>query len=819
MKKTLLSIVLGTTLVFQALADDSSSIRPSKLILSTFASQCSQVVTNDVSVSLSTLDSLYGIVEELKNDKDCAGATQLASALTRYGSLYDDFQTKNSDAQNELVLEKKIALYSTLVSNNSSLTSSQLDFLNNEIVQSQSDLVNIKAGLSRFQSFSGREARGANQVVLALDNFLSTLSQDQNNACYKKHGPQISALISNALLVTAAFAAPGASIALAAGGVIVSSVGSYVENFKYNKTLNQAADIEMPIALRCVSQVLTNQYCSADATKALIEDRLNSDSKPQSRYEGIVLLSYQLNSLSTWLEEVYAGSEITSQGDLINREKPILQAEFLKKVKRYVETYGTIKRKAFENIDNKSDRGTAIAKAIQGLAFIMANPTLNPQGWGGNNDFENPIFVANSQSLMPYTLWSPGTLNVPPVCDSMTCPLDIYLASKGIVLDLDNWTQSLANANKIIQETLDRVNIDRAKSVSVDAYSIMVNAKRELKGQVNPYLALQKIMGNSDRIMNYLTTLGCKSNPTNCDGTNNKYYPQISNIQLTRNLTENVLKLVEEATIPRSIPEEVLPLECRNDKNFFTDVDTDNASIFEKKSFQITSCVSKILKLEERGTDVYFSKIRNMVSYEMEARLSNNDLGSGLSDVVDATKNDLLQSILNSYSSNDSSISIDDLKTGLETAQSNSKETLTVFFDFFKKDVSDALKNDKMPEGPKADLCFRILPYLDENNQSMMKDAYESCLNAKKSSYKDGPKISFSDFVQKVDGKGPFKKAKYTFKNKVNERTRFCAYADYHDASLLFDEQIKRKQREDAVKLFNKKFLNQQALKLHQARR
>lgn len=806
MKKIILTTVLGATLTFQAIADDS--VRPSKLLLSTFSSQCSEVVTNDVGASLGTLQALYGIVEELKNDKDCAGATQLSNAITRYGSLYDDFQTQNSESENKLVLEKKIALYSTLMSNNS-LTTDQVSFLNTEIVQSQSDLVNVKAGLSRFQTFSGREARGANQVVLALDSFLSTLSQDQNNACYKKHGAQISSLISNALLVTAAFAAPGASLALAAGGVVVSSIGSYVENFKYNKTLSQAGDIEMPIALRCVSQVLTDQYCSADATKSLINDRLNGTSKPQSRYEGIALLSYQLTSLSKWLDEVYAGSEITSQGDLINREKPILQAEFLKKVKRYIETFGTIKRKTFENIDNQADRSNAIAKSIQGLAYIMDTPSLSPKArsvFDNGGDSENPIFIANSQPLMPFTLWSPGTVTVPPSCDGMPCTLDVYLLQKNVTLDINNWTAALANADKILQATIDRVNIERAKTVSVDAYSIVVNAKRDLKGEVNPYLALKKIIANSDRIMTYLSNLGCKSNPNNCENFSNKYFPQISNIQKTKELTTSVLNLVEEATIPRTIPDEVLPKECRNDKSFITEGEDNSSDVFEKKSFQITSCISKILKLEERGTDVYFSKIRNMVSYEMEARLANNDLGSGLEDVVNSTKNDLLQSILNSYASSDSSISVDELKTGLETAQNNSKETLTVFFDFFKNDLVDALKNNRLPEGPKADLCFRILPYLDESNQSMMKDVYESCVNAKKSSYKDGPSIVFSNFVQKSEGKGPFRKTKYTFKNNIDERARFCAYSDYHDASLLFDQQIKQRSREDLIKLFSKKF-------------
>ncbi|MDO9184265.1 MAG: hypothetical protein Q7U04_17760 [Bacteriovorax sp.] len=801
-----ITLLLVSSLVIPIIGNAADSIRPSKLILSTFSSQCSQVVTNEVGGSLGTLQILYGIVEELKNDKDCSGVTQLSNAITRYGHLYDDFQTQSNSSQDKLILEKKISLYSTLVGN-PNLSADQLSYLNTEIIQSQANLVSIKSGLTRFQSYSGREARGADEVVHSLDNFLQNLSQDQNSACYKKHGAQISSLVSNALLITASFAAPGASLALAAGSVVVSSIGSYVENFKYNKTLTQASDIEMPIALRCISQALTDQYCNADATKSLINDRLNNSSKPQARYEGISLLSYQLSSLSKWLEEVYAGSEITSQGDLINREKPIQQAEFLKKVKRYIETYGTIKTKVFENIDNDSERSLAIAKAIEGLAIIMDNPSLNPKPKNmysdSSSDLENPIFLSNSQPLMPFTLWKTGELTIVPPCGQTLCTLEAYLAEKGITLQDSNWSQALINANRILQLTIERINIERAKTISVDAYSIMVNAKRDLKGEVNPYLALKKITDNAERIGKYLTNLGCKSNSENCSGMNNRYFPQISNIEKTKQLTLSVIKLVEESTIPRTLVADIFPIECRNDKTLLSLSKDNTTDDFEKKSFQITSCISKILKLEERGTDVYFSKIRNMVSYEMEARLANNDLGNGLENIITSTKEDLLQSILNSYASNNSSLSINDLETGLETAQNSTKETLNVFFDFFKEEVLTAFKNDKIGVSPKADLCFRILPYLNESNQSMMKDVYEACVNAKKISYKDGPSIIFTNFIQKIDSKNLVKKSKYVFKNNINEREKFCAYSDFHSASILYDEQIRMKDREQSIKIFS----------------
>jgi hypothetical protein len=182
-----------------------------------------------------------------------------------------------------------------------------------------------------------------------------------------------------------------------------------------------------------------------------------------------------------------------------------------------------------------------------------------------------------------------------------------------------------------------------------------------------------------------------------------------------------------------------------------------------------------------------------MVSYEMEVRLANNDLGEGLEDIIYNTKEDLLQSVMNSYASSDSSISIDEFRTGLETVKDNSKRTLEIFYDFFKKNISLALQDQSLAEGPKADLCFRLLPYLNEENQSMMKQVYESCSKVKKSSYKDGPKIEFKHFVEKSIGSGPFKRAKYSFRSNIDEKVKFCSYSNYHDASILFDQQMNKK--------------------------
>lgn len=790
------SLMLVFTLLAGAHVHAQDSVRPSRLLLSSFGNQCPQVVTRNVSTTLVSLQALNNTIEELKKDTNCNGAVAFSAAVNRYTSLYEDFETQNNNAQDKVALEKKIALYTSLLSS-PTIDAAQANFLQTEIVSSQASLVDIDTDLAHFKNFSGKEARVADQLVRATDDFLTELQTQQGNACYQKNSAKISSVVSNALLVTAAFASGGTSLALAGGAVIVKSVGTHVGEMKFNRVLDNVQDIEMPTALRCVSQALTDQYCSASETQELIQERIDNTTSESSSYDGINLLSYQLAPLSRWLNEVFSGSAITSEGDLINREKSEIQSEFLRKTSAYLDTFGTIKRKFFLTIDNESNLKTAIALNIECLVGLLNSPSLNPCNWQSNDSsVENPIFTTYSRSLMSYNLYEPGVHSTIPLCGADNCTsFSTYINYYKKTLTINDWDRVIRNANEIINSTRNLVNIERAKMISVDAYSIIVNAKRELKGETSPINGLRKIVANADRINNYLYQLGCKkaaSTGEDCEGVNNYYSPEIANIKKTKEITNYIISLVNEGMIPRSIPSEVFPPECAKDKPIIDFVE--DGDVLESKGFQITSCISKLLKLQERGTDVYFTKVRNMVSYEMEARLLNGDLGSGVVNIVNSTRQDLVQSILNSYSSNDSSISLGELDISLESAQNNSKETLAAFFDFFKKNVVESLTSEKVTKAEKNDLCFRILPYLVSAKDGFIKDIYPACQNAVFNVYKNGPVIRFADYV-KMTPKNGIRPAKYALVNVNDTKKFFCGYRQYNRSNLLIDEQNKQRQK------------------------
>ena len=786
------SLFLLTGLLSLSFSANAEGVRASRLLLSSFANQCPQVVTRNVSATLVNLQALHGAVEEIKKDTNCHGAASLSAIVSRYNGLYEKFEVENTGRVDQSALEKRIAYYTTLL-NSPGIDAGTQSYLQTEIISAQAELVNVNQGLARFQNFSGKEARVANQLVSAVDSFLTELQTTQGEACYAKHSAKISNIMSNALLVTAAFASGGTSLALAGGAVITKSVGNYIGDMKENRTLEAINDIEMPTALRCVSQALTDQYCSAVETQSLISERIDSNGSGKTAYDGINLLSFQMNPLSKWLVEVYSGSNITSEGDLINREKPELQAEFLRQVGKYLDAYGTIKANFFVSLDDPEKRSTAIIQSIDCMVGLFSAPSLSPcEGNGFSPRVENPIFTTYSRSMMAYNLFEPGVHKSTPYCPEDQMPCQSFSRYVNTVLKktltIKDWENVLKEADRIVNSTKDLVNIERSKTISVDAYAIIVNAKRDYKGETSPYRALKLIVRNADRITAYLQS------KAEMEGDESEYSDQITNIAKTRLLTTQIISLIDEGTIPRTIPSEVLPSACRVTKSEESSF-INTGDILEDKSFQITSCISKLLKLQERGNTVYVTKVRNMVSYEMEARLMKNDLGDGVRDLVNSTKLDLVQSILDSYSSGtEHSVSTGELDIALETAQNNSEQTLIVFFDFFKKNLVHALTENKISKSERFDLCFRVLPYLPHAKDSVVKDVALACQDAEFRVYKNGPSIKFSSFVQ-VTPKQGLRPAKVTFVSNNNQKKLFCAYREYNRANLLIDEQNRQARR------------------------
>ena len=95
--KRIISVLTLATLTMSASAM-TTPMRPAHLIIGTFGVQCPQVVPRNVGSALVNLNSLYGIVQELKSSNECNGVGQMANVLASYSGLFQNFSTKEGEA-------------------------------------------------------------------------------------------------------------------------------------------------------------------------------------------------------------------------------------------------------------------------------------------------------------------------------------------------------------------------------------------------------------------------------------------------------------------------------------------------------------------------------------------------------------------------------------------------------------------------------------------------------------------------------------------------------------------------------------------------
>lgn len=796
------SFTLAISISCALLSQMAIASGPSKYLLQTFSSSCPSVVTRSVQASLAHVQGLVHTIEQLRDDSSCPGSQELLAQALRYQYFFEQYQVEHNTQGQRITAEQQVAYYTSLLTRDIQLpgtdSSDPLDpitrsYLEQEIIYSQADIISLNQELARFNHFQGRYAQAATDLMSGVESSLRLWSQAPK--CFKQNREIVANMVSASMMATAAFAPPGASLALAGGAVLAQSLGEFTRNYSSNRSIKRLDDITWPTAFRCVSQSLSEQYCQADETLQLVDQyRRDLDDDGQLLF-GIELLTHHVRQLDHWLKEVVAGSPISSEGDLINRSRPILQAELLQKINRYLQTFSTIRQQVFMDATSVQQRSDAIAIAIEGLVQIMESPTLTPgtshMHSSGNREVQNPIFLTRESDILPFTLYDPQ-LTARPFCGTMECArLVTYLNHNSIVIGMDDWERAYGSALGIVSSTLSEVNLQRARSVSLDTFGLLVRANADHRGETNALKGLEKIITHAKNVIEYLKAIDHRSE--------RNYAPQILNTQKTLKLTQTLKNLIEEGLTP-GLPSDHswLPEQCQQhlESNAFVLAEIrDQNDEQETKSFLVTSCITELLKLSERGNDVYFTKIRDMVSYELEARYSQGDFDDFIESSLLYTRSDLVQSLLETFHSDGRRLSLLEFIIGLKEAQSLSDSTLQEFSQTFRRAIRKLMRREYHSELLLADLCFRALPFLTEQDQRTFRHAYRLCKDVELHYFEEGPKILWSDFiaVQRRHRLMPTRRRVFSFVDDIKRTQVMCSLRNFYQKSQLIEQRRTRR--------------------------
>lgn len=759
MKLTLVFGVLATMLFS---APTKAAVDPAELLLNSYRSQCPNVVSFTGN-SQALLTSFKNILNELKDREQCYGVSGGLSSLTNFENAYTNYELYRDNKISKEQKEKLIADYTMFLSQNQiNLSASQISYLEQEIFNNQTSIVALDSEIVRFEHMGQGIEQGASDFLNSFDDLLGSING--SNQCLDKSKSMYSALLGNGLSMASLFASPANSLYMSMAGSVIKSIASFSQDAKYTKLANEADSILWPEAIRCVSEAMTKNYCGAVQTQNLYNNYLYGQSGDRTIFEGVDLINYYLLGLDEWLVQVRAGSPSTSQGDLTDREKPIAQAELVGKIDRFLQAYKRVKDEELNILSDQNSIANAIYGAMVGIMNIMNNPkNLTPAtaeqsscfGSDCHSSVQNPIFSARTKTQLLFELI--GFREVPKECISagtqVVCQKLIdYVQQKGIKFSRNDWENAYANAMVIVAETLRLVNIQRARAVSFDPVGLFVQARRQFHNKPNAIEGLKEILRSGKRIKEYITDIACEEEPDFCDdgvpNWINSYSLQIEDVEETINLTTEVTKLIIEAANPRSITDVELPASCRSSQDApvsFT-LDSDR----KEKAFILSTCISNLLQLSERGNDIYFNKIRNMVSMELQIKIAKGDFDERMEDVLRATRDDLIDRLTRTYSDN-SSASVGQIMTGLDSSKDITRKTMGMFFKVFGDRMEKTIAKGGNSARVQSELCFRVLPFLDESKDSrkFIHKIYKKCKGKTLQEYKDGPMLRWNDFVEK----------------------------------------------------------------------
>ncbi|MDD0852001.1 hypothetical protein HBN50_02785 [Halobacteriovorax sp. GB3] len=779
-----------------------AALSPAETLLSAYSSQCPETMTSTVRGSLINVKKIISVVEQLKENSQCYGGSDFSGVFGSFHSTYSEYEIYRQMKGDKIALEKKVRDHIVAL-NMPGLSESELEYLKTSVFESQTGIMSLEADISRFEYLSKDFGLGTAQFLTSMNGFLQTWAEGP--MCFDKKTSTIASLVGNGLMAASSFADPGTGIALAASGVLVNSISQFIMNFKHNKLLENLDDIQMPTAISCVSEALSKQYCNAIDTLDLIEAYKDDLGKNKHSFEGVDLLSNHMGELKRWLTEVHAGSPMTDEGEMQRRLKPFEQYNFLTKIKWSIETYQTLRNELIKESKNPSEKTEIIASSLVGLANIMFVPTLEPNTemvqsscYGdGCPKFENPIFTKRSAKLIAYQIFNP-TLNDIPICtageNSYPCSsFKEYVRSLEVNLTGSDWTRLVANSLLIVEEALIDVNEKRAKTISADPFRVLAGARRDTGslGRTNAYNALKMISRNATRIEDYLTSLACSRDSEECENGEptyfNTYFDRIKDVKNTKAVNDTIVYLLKSALSHRDVAEDQWPTICRESfvKEAIPDIDYD----IDIRAQRVSKCISTILKLNQRGVNYFFAKIRAMVSYEVEGLLVDNDYRDKMQAILYATRSDLVDSLTRTYGSN-GDLPLEVVETGLERTLGITVETLDIFFETFNDQIMKSLKKAQMTDRVFSELCFRLLPYAGDDTvyRKFLKEIYPMCRGSVLQQYKNGPKLVWDDFVEHRSKVG-----RYNYFPLKTQTENYCALSKYRLKNQVFRDRSRKK--------------------------
>ncbi len=559
-------------------------------LISAFRSGCqSQGRWSDMALSQNR--ALETVVQAIQDSDPCKKYSQtfksITSASQQVNLLLSDTSYSNLRIAEERVQELTLSLQN-------STDPTTIPSLQQAIATAQVDLADQKANYT--YNTSSKNQYHYNEATAMLANTLQDMlkSTAGMGACLQQSPATAVQMASNLIAIGGSFISP----LYGAGTLIIGQLLNMgVEYIKQSGTAAALWDLhanEMPMALACGMESMTELYCQANDALGLIQLEVSyyptPGEPPHPIWRGLDLQGRRLPVLSQWLLSVKNGVEPS------NPLEAQRQRQIWKKYNSLEDTYRLIIGELNYTKQLYDAGGTEEAK----LGLLLRKITTLSQTLAYGLSATTPPYIQDASSPFAefssdifryacYWVVGPGKI-CPEVDTARDTTIESYVRRTMLTeLSVD---KLFSNWKAIYERVTAQVNIEFGQTITVDPNALLAAAFEPTPADVSPYEALVMIRG-------FLTDLQNETPRNN---------PQWSYLAVeTLNLIHQVIAIL----------------------NDFSESGDKTPDKNKKKIEEIF----RLLKLGE-GLQFFESRILNFVRWDIQHHLENGDFPKDVAETL-----------------------------------------------------------------------------------------------------------------------------------------------------------------------------------------
>ncbi len=596
---------------------------------------------------------LIDAINSIMRSPACAGLQGVlqgiqSSALTIQSQLRDPW-VQDSRRKEEVMQELTLAL-------GSASDPTTKDLLRTALVEAQ--VAHIVAKTSGIGAREDRYFNVTNQLSSTMQSILPALTPRTGSlALCLAQNPAAAVQISTSLLAMSGnFISPVVGGAASVLGGLVSLGVEYAVNEDNVQEILRLAGAQMPTALACGLETMSELYCNANDAHDLIELQAQSyparRGPPEPLWLGLDLLSRRLPVLRNWLLRIRNGVTPT------NPYEAARQIEAWERIQALDNAYLNIQSQFIQGGESDAQLASSPAARQEQIRAFMIGIAYQLSAF--NDDNATPFRPLRASAYQAACLLSRGGNtplgSCPRPANGNSTPLGDYIDANNLVPE--QFTTLVENWRLIYARVYELARVYFSQNISADAGSIITEATQAQVDNASPKDILVSVRSFAANSLTHATEAN------------------------HRHLTEETISLIDQALTLIDLdpdlvpPTNSLPQACR------TAADQSDPNDPERVTRIRVGCLFEVLRLRQ-GLAFISDRLTRLIRWEVQRAVRNGEFPANIRDILTIAGGEIHDRVVAS------GIDIRSLDTN--RAREISQSNLTSFRNYFAPILPDVV--------------------------------------------------------------------------------------------------------------------------------